>query len=763
MPEGLLPSQFAPREETEDRDKRSLLELMLSTVDKSEQFTREAARQVFLEHNQPFYTKPFEEIFQGKRQEGEDRYTPEEFREDVYDKFGLESLSSMEAGLGSKGKLAADIATDLVFNADNLLFGLPGKILGTTGKAGADALKGANITDKSKVLKALSKMDPTTIGRTTTGAVLGATMMQEDDEASDTLKKVFLGASAGMLFSPGAGRLLEGLSKVTDNTIDAFNRGLRPDFYRAQNKLLADIPLDERMGLGSDVGIKDVVRIAGQKEREMLQRAHWYRKELEQLEHGLLDNEVDIIDNLRVQAAGMSKQHRDKYYKQLKKKLMTNGKKLRTPDKNALLNEATRRANSVVGKKMIPIIHAADPTGNVVKYMDEFVKFNKRKVAEYNKSIPENKNPYLVGFDYYMPSIVDDLGAPTQTLVRARGGFKRVRSTDTPDLDLLSRGQVRDLAAQRYTQAFLSGQERTARMLLTAMNNTPLNIRGGKYADSFFDTFDRFNRFIVAGQLFAHSAWMQTNYLDNLARAFMVGGAGTALKAAVGGGLGIAHGAGRVALENGLTEAVRRQFEKVPLVKPVVDASARVLDKISKSTLMGEILESTHPKATGKGVYDHDILELANVTGVIDTDKTRQFLEHWNQFGGIRTTIKGDAATPKLLKQIDDAIATKGGGVANATLKVAKAGGEAVNWVAGAINSTLSQTMARIGTANEAYTRIKTFEHVYKTLIEDIAPGSYKQVKKKWECQMHTNKVFIRMSQTELRKLLKIPSLTIVR
>jgi len=65
---------------------------------------------------------------------------------------------------------------------------------------------------------------------------------------------------------------------------------------------------------------------------------------------------------------------------------------------------------------MIPIIQEADPSGKVVKAMDDFVKFNRKKVDEYNKSIPSNKNPYLVGFDYYMPSIVDDLGAPAETL-----------------------------------------------------------------------------------------------------------------------------------------------------------------------------------------------------------------------------------------------------------------------------------------------------------------------------------------------------------
>jgi len=717
-------------EQKTERDKKSLLELMLSTVDKSEQFTREAARQVFLEHNQPFYTKPFEEIFQGKRQEGEERYTSEEFRQDLYEKFGLKSLSDAEEGLSSGGKLAADLATDLVFNADNLLFGLPGKVVGKAGGIAADALKSANITEKSKVLKALSNLDPKTIGRTTTGAVLGATMAQEDDEASDLIKKTFLGAAAGMMFSPGAGKLLEGISKFGDNTIDAFNRGLRPDFYRAQTKLLGDIPLAERTGLGTDVGIKDVVKVAGRKEREMMQKAHFYRKELESLESGLTDDQLQIIDQLRPQAAGMSKKYRDAYYKGLKKKLTANGNKLNKPAKQALLSEATRRANSIVGKKMIPIIHAADPTGKVVKYMDDFVAFNRRKMDEYNKAIPDHKNPYTVGFDYYMPSIVDDLGAPAETLVRAKGGFKRVRSTDAPDLSELSRGQVRDMAAQRYSHAFLNGQERTARMLLTSLNNTPMTMRGGKYIDAALDTFDRFNRFIVAGQLFAQTAWIQTNYLDNLGRAFMVGGLGTALKAAVGGGLGLAHGAARVAVENGLTDAVRKQLEKIPLAKPTIDLSAKMLDKLSRSTLMGEILESTHPSANGKGVYDHDILELANITGVIDTAKARQFLEHWNQFGGIRTTIKGQDNSSKLLGLIDDAVANSSGNVAEAALKTARLGGKAVNKTTGAINSILSQSIARIGTANEAYTRIKTFEHVYKTMLEEVAPGAYSQMKK---------------------------------
>ena len=737
MPQGFASAayldsiQSEEQKQRDEEDMRSVQELLMSAAGKSEQLARESIRQVFFEPNQPLYTKPFKEIFQGKRAEGEDQYTSEEFRRDLYDKLGVEQPDRVEKDWSGTQKVAADFATDLIFNVDNLILGLPGKILGSTGKIGAEALKSAKITEKSKMLRALSKANPITIGRMTTGGVVGAMMTQEDDDAIEVLKKVGIGAGLGVMFSPGAGQLLSGISKVTDNTVDAFNRAVRPEFYRAQQRLLKDIPLDERLGLGSDVGIKNLTNLAGKNEREVLQRAHFYRKGLEEIEDGLIGNDVEIFDNLRLQAAGATKKYREKYYKKLKSKLTADGRKLTGPEKHALLNEATRRANSVIGKKMIPIIHAADPTGKVVKAMDDFVKFNRGKVEEYNKLVPKHKNPYLVGFDYYMPGVTPDLGAVPERLMRVKGGFKRARGTLEPDLSSMTRGQIRDLAAQRYSKAFLDGQERTARMLLASLNNMPLaSSTGGKVGRIMLDSFDRFNRLIVAGQLFATHMWVATNYLDNLGRAFMVGGLGTALRAAGGGAFGIATTAARVSVENKIVQdAAKLLADKgVPIVKPTVDLMGRALDRLSRSNLVGEILDATHPMAVGKGKYDNDILELAHITGVIDTDKARQFLQHWDNYGGVRTTLNTEKTLPKIFEGLDHAI-DKSGGAAEAALKTARAGGKVVHTLTSGVTNFLTDTMARIGSANEAYTRLVTFEKVYKSLLDEI-PGAYKQVKK---------------------------------
>ena len=711
-------------EETE-REERSPIELLFSAAEKSEQVAREATKQIFLTPDQPLYTKPFKEIFEGKRQEGDDKYTSEEFRVDLYKKLGIQSPENVEEDLSDAQKFGADIMTDLVFNADNLIFGLPGKVVGTAGKLASDSLKALDITKGSKALKVLENLDPTTLSRVTTGAVLGSTMRQEDDDAMDVLQKILIGASAGMLFSPGAGKVLQKVSKVGNNTIDMFNQAYRPDFYKATQDLLKDIPIEERLGLQSDVGIGDLTRIAAKREKDLISRAHFYKKGLEKIEGGLSGGQLEVYDNLRIQAAGMSKKLRDDYYKKVKKTLVSNGQKLTSPQKYDLLNAANKRANSIVGKKMIPIIAEADPSGKVVKAMDDFVAFNKSKIDTYNKTIGETGNPFLVGFDYYMPGLTDDLGKAPEKLTRVKGGFKRARSTTEPDLSSLTRGEIRDLAAERYTSAFLDGKERTARMLLSSLNNMPLTESSNKAFDVMTDSFDRFNRLLVAGQLFAHTTWFTTNYLDNLGRAFMVGGLGPALKSAVGGGLGLAHAAARVAIENSLTGKAREVLNKVPFTKPAIDFSAKALDRLSRTSLMGEILESTHPSAKGKGTYDNDILELAHSTGVIDTSRARQFLDHWNQYGGIRTL--NESSVPRIFQALDSAI-DNSSGLMEGTLKVAKAGGQAVNLTSKLITTVLSDTVARIGSSNEAYTRIKTFEHVYKALLKEA--GIYDDVKK---------------------------------
>jgi len=713
-----------------EKEERSLIETLLQGIEKSEQIAREATKQAFMEPGQPVKLQPFTEILQGKRSKGESKYTSEEFRRDIYEKLGVDQPERVEEDWGTIGKVSADILTDTLFNVDNLIFGLPGKLVGGTGELAKDALKAFDITSDSKALKALSKVDPSTLSRVTTGAVLGSVMAQEDDDALDVLKKMAIGAAAGAIVSPAATEGMTKIYRALDNhTVDSINQSFRPEFYKASQKLLSDIPVEERLGIKSDVGVQDISRIASKSEKATLERAHFYRKELEEIEKGLDEYDLAVYDNLRIQAAGMTKATREKYYKALKKKFTANGNKLRGPEKNALLNQASKNANSVVGKKMLPIIQEMDPSGKVVKAMDDFVKFNRTKIDQYNKTIKETGNPYLVGFDYYMPSILPDLSEVPKGLKRVRGGFKKVKTVTDPDLSALSRGEVRDLAAKNYAKAFMDNQERTARMLMTSLDNTPLDMMGGKFINGAIDTFDNLNRNIVAGQLFGHTTWVTTNYVDNLARAYMVAGVGPAVKAAVGGGWGLVTSTARVAVENKAAQNIRNVIKDIPLIGKPMEAAARSLEKLSHTNLLGEILDATHPKSTGKGKYDSDMLELATIAGVVDTDRARQFLRHWDQYGGVRTLLKKEEALPPLLRGLDEAIEKTTGATADLALKTARKGGQAVNATTKAIMNFLTDTVARVGSSNEIYTRVKTFEHVYKSLLKEM-PGAYKEVKK---------------------------------
>jgi len=732
MPEGLLPSEFIPKEEEEVREERSVIELMLSVADKSEQIAREATRQAFIETDEPIYTKPFKDILQGKRFQNEDTYTTEEFRADIYDKIGIDQPGDVEKDLSEGAKLAADFATDMMFNVDGLLFGLPGKIVGESGRVATKALKGLDITKESKALKALSNVNPVTLGRATTGSVLGAAMTQEDDDASDIIKKIGLGTLTGLAFSPTASQAFGRAFKQLDTiTIDGANRAFRPEFYKAQQKLMKDVPLDERSGLsgGTDVGMQDLTRIGSRKEKKMLEEAHFYRKEQELIEKNLTETDIPVYDNLRLQAAGMSKKIRNDYYDKTKAAFEKEGKKLRGPQANAVLNEASRRANSIVAKKMIPIIQESDASGRVVKAMDDFVKFNQRKIGEYNKAVKETKNPYLVGFDYYMPNILPDLGEATQELRRVKGGFKKVEAKVQSDLSGMSRGEIRDLAARNYSKAFMDGQERTARMLIASVNKMPLDMPGGKAVSNFIETVDGMQRNIVAGQLFATHLWMTTNYLDNLGRAYMVTGLGPTLRMAAGGLQGIATAAGRVAVENNIAKGARELFKKVPVVGELTETLAKGLEDLTRSNMIGEIMDATHPKYTGKGTFKNEMLELSTVTGVLDTDKAKQFLQHWDQYGGIRTLLSTEERLPPFLRGLDNAIENNYGRAANIALKAARKGGKMVNAANKVYTDFLTDTMARIGSANEAYSRIKTFEHVYNSLVKQV-PGAKKAIKK---------------------------------
>jgi hypothetical protein len=718
--------------EKAEREEKSVIELMLSVADKSEQIAREAARQAFIETDKPIYTQPFKEILQGKRFQNEKTYTTEEFRTDVYEKLGIDQPGNVEEDLSAGAKMAADFATDMMFNVDGLLFGLPGKIVGESGKVATKALKGLDITKESKALKALSNVNPVTLGRATTGSVLGASMAQEDDDASDIIKKIGLGTLTGLAFSPTASQAFGKAFKQLDTvTIDGANRAFRPEFYKTQQRLMRDVPLDERSGLssGTDVGIQDLMRIGARKEKKMLEEAHFYRKELEDIEKGLSEADLQTYDNLRLQAAGMSKKIRNEYYDKTKAAFEKEGKKLRGSKANAALNEASKRANSIVAKKMLPIIQESDASGKVVGAMDDFVKFNKRKIDDYNKTVKDTGNPYLVGFDYYMPNILPDLGGAAQELRRVKGGFKKVDSPVQSDLSGLSRGEIRDLAARNYSKAFMDGQERTARMLIASVNKMPLDMPGGKAISSFLEGIDGLQRNIVAGQLFATHLWMTTNYLDNLGRAYMVTGLGPTLRMAAGGLQGIATSAGRVAVENNIAKGARELFKKVPVVGELTETLAKGLEDLTRSNMIGEIMDATHPKYTGKGKFNNEMLELATVTGVLDTDKAKQFLQHWDQYGGIRTLLNSEERLPPLLRGLDNAIEKNYGRAANIALKTAKKGGQMVNAANKVYTDFLTDTMARIGTANEAYTRVVTFEHVYNSLIKQI-PGGKKALKK---------------------------------
>lgn len=607
---------------------------------------------------------------------GEYHYPAREFREDVYQALGFDR--DVEEDWPEWLKTGADVATEFI-SLDSLLF-MPGKLA----KPAVEAMKGTRLAS-TRLSKYLNKTDPKTLGRLTTGSVLGAMAVDEDDEAKDIAKKMLMGAGVvGGGLALGKGFNIA--RKQGDLLLDVANEALRPGVHEAMQRLLPNI---EKTGFGDKVGVNDLIResIANKTNLNLIKND--YLHSIIKPEAGLTAKGIEIYDQIRVGAAALSTSERKRLLKQVTTKLETDGIKVNGHVKQELLKQATRKMNSNVGRNVLRTMEDMDAPKEIYKAINEFVDHNRKAIKNYNKVTGDE----MVAWDFYMPSkgMVKEATEESTKLNTVKSGFRMMKKGEI-DFDKLTRGQVRELTAERYTTGFMSSTEKTAQMLLRKMNDTPINAPG--FMSKILNIYDGMTRHIVTQHLFMHHSWLVNNYADNVLRAYMgikkAGGStpkalATATESAVAGAYGTIKGIPRVLSE--ATTGRSMDWSTGP-----GKAIGRALDyakRFNKTGTFDALLDSTHPiKGSGNAMFDSDIIQLSNITGVVDSAKARDMFMHLDNTGNIRN-FKGIAEVPKTdLEQI---------------------------------TSFFHETVGRLGTTLEGDTRMRTFKGVIDSLLADSA------------------------------------------
>tara|TARA_R100001480_G_scaffold63449_2_gene75760 strand:- start:7339 stop:10260 length:2922 start_codon:yes stop_codon:yes gene_type:complete len=634
------------------------LETISEVLDKSSTLSRELIKQVLLE--QELDARKLKGSFTGAH-----KYPPSDFRQDVYKELGV---GDVEENWPEWLKTGADFATEFL-SVDALLLA-PAKGMTKLGAKGLDVLKTTRVAD-SATSKWLLKQNPKNLGRMSVGAIGGLMAQDEDDSAGDIAKKMLLGSgvvAGGLALGAGFREAI----KAGDATLDWFNKVHRPKIHEDMQRLLPDIV---RTGKGSTVSINDLIREAGQNNKNLKIIKSDYLAGLEKIEKGLLPDELELYNRIRMESAALTTKTRTNLLKAKKAKIQKAGIKLRGASKQRALNNLNDLTNTFVGRETVKRLIDLDAPDAVVDAMTKFKQHNIDAIKAYNKHTP---NDFMVGFDFYMPSkakSIDEIIDSAEEMTRANEGFRMMRKGEI-DFAGMTSGQIRELTAERFIAGFMTSQQKTSRALLKKMQDTPIN-EGGFFA-SILKGYDAITKNIVIGHLFMHHSWIVTNYADNILRAYTgvkkAGGSGTravltAAKAAGSGATGAIAGAPKVLLESNLLRATK------------------LADNFKGTNTFNDLLDASHPvKGSGKAYVNNELMEVANITGVIDNSLARDMYMHLDG-GEYIKQFKGIDALPK---------------------------GKIENFF-----EFFQQTTGRLGAAMEADARLRTFKGVLDSLMTD--------------------------------------------
>jgi hypothetical protein len=417
------------------------------------------------------------------------------------------------------------------------------------------------------------------LARASIGAGIGLSSSSENDSAGGVLMNTIIGAGTLGLGGPALRSLGKALGQAGNGLVDMTQAGLHPEIFGSQavqdigkNKYTKEV-LDgvNKTGMtysqAFDINAKASQRLGFvPREVQKLNKEFIANMTPDQMEvvAGFVDSKHTLFHTYRneLELGKMADQVRarggdaaiDKASKIVKSAIDKAEKPLTATEftelkKDALikygakrlkieqLDELTNVVNTRVMKEAdIELAKRGDPilTENVARY----IKRNRDIIKQsntYNRAVAERSGKEfrdVLPIDFHTFEIIDPdsvkVALGNDTFNNIKTGFVRRASEDPIKTGGLNLAQRLELQSERLVTTYMNQEERTARKLISLAENSTPNNPTAAAISNFFDKYDGMTNFIKKQHLFFSHNWVVNNYTENVARAYMSGGAGNA-------------------------------------------------------------------------------------------------------------------------------------------------------------------------------------------------------------------------------------------
>ena len=597
-----------------EEKERSLFESFLSALSKPGSM----GRQLIKENLQGYREKgAYSDIMSGRKE-----VSPSDLMNFVQDKYGV-NLDigprdwEEKTGWEQAGTMARDFVVDVATSPDSII-GAPAKFL-----------KGAKLIS-----------NPNTI-RAATGATLGLLSADADDDATDIVKKVGIGALAGHRLNPAvkaigrAGRI--GGEKLVDGVAEQLYKG---SFEKLKNAKI-------------HLGLSESANIARKTPERLKKFSDSYMKEMKEVEqafvrnlteHGATDDQIKgslkMFDETLGEGFSRVVKFRNRFRKAVK--TFSDSTPEGAAEHNRIMKDLVAQATRDGGvEEAIEVKNAVTKLGGIAAGVPDEKLFklatheasyvysgfarNKLKDERFGGIVAdaiglhEEANAQLVKqFNRYakdndlakyafepVPFHTVDLKeigdiAKEGKVGAVREGVK-ARFSDTVESvkEGVSREQAREIGSAKYARLFMNESELQARKVLSTV--TKAARESDNKLMTFLKGYDDMLKLQKTIHLTTGTNWLVNNFTDNLIRSFVVSGPSGALQTA-GTSLGVGlYVGGNIVTLGGLS-------------------------KVLKGSLVKELYDAFDPTKAVKNInYEIPWMKAAANNGVVDSDKMQDF------------------------------------------------------------------------------------------------------------------------------------------
>lgn len=297
-------------------------------------------------------------------------------------------------------------------------------------------------------------------------------------------------------------------------------------------------------------------------------------------------------------------------------------------DRNTL-NDLTTKSNTYMGTLVNEqLARIGDP--KLSAGVKSFVDRNKKIMADYNKSLRARYDKAgkefidTIPMDFHIMEILPDHLKKTATNYdNLRTGFVRRTSSEPIQTGGLNLQELLKAESEAFPSHYMTKQEKEAKRLINNIKYLKAKESGAEGVKQFLGAYDGFTGFLKKQHLtFSHS-WVINNFMDNLTKAYLAGGAGNLFDTLVS--------QGKAVFRNS-TDNMVKDLLKITDPNGSFKTSINFSDELMPVALKhGAINEGFFAESFGKGQISKEAL-----MAKVGSDRAAEIISEAANAGGIK-------------------------------------------------------------------------------------------------------------------------------